>query len=93
MDTLDERVAHLEGRAMEQTVILAGLSREVAELRQDMHVRFAAVEHRFAAIDQRLTTLDQKMSTHFLWLVGILVSGGLALFAALLTAILRHWLP
>ena len=83
MDTLEERVGHLEGRAMEQTVILAGLSREDAELRQDMHARFSAVDLRF-------TALEQRMSTQFLWLVGIMVSGGLSVLAALLTAILRH---
>ena len=76
MDSLDERVAHLEGRAMEQSLILASLSREVAELRRDMHARFAS--------------MDQRMSTQFFWLVGIMVSGGLTLLTAVLTAILRH---
>ena len=91
METLEERVAHLEGRAMEQTVMMANLSRDIGELRHEMNVRFASIDARFVGVDGRflgiegrLAAIDQKISTQFLWLVGLMVSGGLALFTAIL---------
>jgi hypothetical protein len=56
-----------------------------------MDARFAQVDLRFGQIDARLATLDQKvdglgreLATHFRWTAGIMLTGLVAILAAIL---------
>jgi uncharacterized coiled-coil protein SlyX len=53
-----------------------------------MDTRFVQMEARFSQVDQRFESLDAKMSRHFVWLVGILGSGLVAMLGALAAAIM-----
>ena len=65
VQTVQERVAHLEGRAMEQTKIFDDIRASNADIRQT------------------LRSLDDKTTKYFMWLVGIYVTGLLAIMAML----------
>jgi uncharacterized coiled-coil protein SlyX len=88
---IEERVAMIEGRLLEQTQTFAAIRQDIADLGRRMEQRFAANDQRFAAIDQhfasidqRFASLEQKMSTQFFWLLGAQMTTTLAIIAALL---------
>lgn len=45
--------------------------------------RFVQMEARFSQVDRRFEALDTKMSRHFVWLVGLLISGLVAMLGVL----------
>ena len=55
---------------------------------EQVDARFAQMETRFSQVDQRIDSLDAKVSRQFVWLVGILLSGMIAMLGALAAAIL-----
>ena len=75
---VQERVAFLEGRAVEQSTVLAGVRDAMRSLEQ----RFESLER---SVNSRLDAMDAKMSRQFAWLTGMLVTGLLGMVAALLT--------
>lgn len=77
MGTLDQRVAFVEGRIEEQSVVVNGLRDAIAGLEERM-------DRRFEAVDRRLDGLDHKIDQRFAWLVGIQVTTLVAIVAALL---------
>ena len=91
MPTLEERVAYLEGQVSDHSHALMEVRDSVRHLELRMDARFEAVDRRFEAVDRRFDTLDRridgldaKLSSHFIWLVGILVTTLVAMVAALL---------
>lgn len=71
------------------------MDRRFEQLEQRMDARFAQVdarftqmEARFSQVDQRFEALDAKMSRQFMWLIGILLTGLIAMLGALAAAIL-----
>lgn len=58
--TIEERVAFLEGRVVEQSNVLDAVRTDIALLGERMDRRFEAVDRRFAEIDQRFIGIDQR---------------------------------
>jgi hypothetical protein len=74
MESLDERVAYLEGRMEDHTALMADIRADLRELRSEIR----ADMNRF----------DQKIDRHFMWLAGILV-GVLTALAGLAIQVAR----
>ena len=70
MQTLEERVAYLEGQ-------VSGFDTRFDQLERRLEARFDFVDRRFEA-------LDDKVARHFTWLVGIQVTTLVAIVGALL---------
>lgn len=60
MATVDERVAFLEGRVVEQSERLDDIRDAIVHLEQRMDRRFDLLEQRFTGIDQRFIGIDQR---------------------------------
>jgi uncharacterized coiled-coil protein SlyX len=87
IDRVDARVNHLETR-MDQRF-------DAVDRRfEGLESRMAAFEHRvdtrFAGIDQRFMSLESTISRQFYWIVGIQMTVGTAVIAAILGVALRH---
>ena len=85
MPNLDERVALLEGRVQEQAAHMTDLRgtggelrQEIRDLRQELQQSIAGLrqemDRRFERMDQRFDAMDHR----FTWLVGMMVTGFLA---------------
>ena len=59
------------------------VDRRFEQLEQRIDARFTQMEARFSQVDQRFDSLDAKMSRQFLWLVGILLTGLIAMLGIL----------
>lgn len=71
MLTIEERVAFVEGRLVEQSALFADLRAAIARLEQQMNRRFEQVEAR----------LD-RIEGNFRWIVGIQITTLIAVLAA-----------
>jgi 23S rRNA maturation mini-RNase III len=87
--TIEERVASLEGRMQEQSLIFTAIHDQLDELRRESTELRRDMNRRFAGIDQRFTAIDQKMSTQFHWLLGVLMTTWISLGVLLAGALLR----
>lgn len=65
MESVEERVAYLEGRMEDYTVLIADIRTGMRGLRSDMRAE--------------MSELRQRLDRHFTWLVGVLVGVLLAL--------------
>lgn len=65
MESVEERVAYLEGRMEDYTVLIADIRTDMRGLRSDMRAE--------------MSELRQRLDRHFTWLVGVLVGVLLAL--------------
>jgi hypothetical protein len=74
MESLDERVAYLEGRMEDHTALMADIRGDLRELRSEIRA------------DMNL--FDQKIDRHFMWLAGMLV-GVLTALAGLAIQVAR----
>ena len=98
MPSLDERVAHLEGRFQDHMKAVDDLRTGLADVRTDLRNGLADVRHEMVAlreqtdrrfdaareeVNRRLETLDRKIDHHFTWLVGIQVASLVAVVGAL----------
>ena len=90
MNTVEERVAFVEGRVSEHGRMMDLLRQSIVSLEERLRAfeqpvdqRLAAVDQRFASIDERLNALDEKMSRSFTWLVGLQVTTLIAVVGAL----------
>jgi uncharacterized coiled-coil protein SlyX len=72
---IEERVAFVEGRLVEQAALFADLRASIASLEQQMTRRF---EH----VEARLDRFDSSQSTNFRWIVGIQITTLIAVLAA-----------
>jgi hypothetical protein len=91
VQSIEERVAYLEGQVNDQSTALLEVRDTVRnfELRMDSRFeavdrRFEAVDRRFDTVDRRIDALDEKVSRQFVWLVGIQVTTLVSIVAALL---------
>jgi len=67
--TVEERVAAVEGRVGEQSVMMEAIRQSIDRLDQRLTAmdsridqRFTAIDQRFAQIDQRFTQIDQRFA-------------------------------
>jgi uncharacterized coiled-coil protein SlyX len=82
MQSLEERVAYLEGQVSEQSHALLEVRDSVRHLEQRLEARFDAFERR---VDTRIGALEDKVSRQFVWTVGVQVTTFVGLVAALLS--------
>ena len=85
MPTVEERLAALEARVD----AMSDVRNLIAELRADMNTRFNDVNARFTEVNGRIGSLDAKIDRHFVWLVGMMVTGFITVIGALLGGIAR----
>lgn len=73
---MEERLASLEAKV-----------EGIAELRRDMNGRFAEVNGRITElrddVNRRIGALDAKVDRHFVWLMGMMVTGFISVVGAL----------
>ena len=62
---LEERMAFVEGRLVEQSRSMNDLRESIVSLERRMDHRFDGVDQRFVAIDQRFTGLERRMDQQF----------------------------
>ena len=84
MQSIEERVAYLEGQVSEQSHALLELREAIRSFEQRTDSRFEAVDRRFDTVDRRIDALDEKVSRQFVWLVGVQVTTLVSIVAALL---------
>jgi len=59
---LEERMAFVEGRLVEQSRSMNDLRESIVSLERRMDHRFDGVDQRFVAIDQRFVAIDQRFT-------------------------------
>ena len=74
MPNLEERVALLEGRGQEQAAHMTDIRERSADLRQDFRDLREEVRHFRDEMNRRFDAMDRR----FTWLVGMMVTGFLA---------------
>ena len=93
--TLEERVAYLEGKVEEHSrgygelrEMMIHLDQKVDQFREQLSGRIDALDQKVDRFREelagRIEALDQKMSRQFIWLVGIQIMVLLAVISALL---------
>lgn len=96
MPTVEERLASLEAKVD----TMSDLRSLIAELRGDMNGRFTDVNARFTEfredmnrrfddVNRRLAALDAKVDRHFVWLMGMMVTGFITIIGALVGVVYR----
>jgi uncharacterized coiled-coil protein SlyX len=92
MQSLEERLAYLEGQVNEHSHSMIEVRNAVRDLERRVDMRFEAVDRRFESMERRLDgmndridSLDDKVSRQFVWLVGMQVTTLVAIVGALLT--------
>lgn len=78
MQSLEERVAYLEGQVSEQSHALLEVRDSVRHLEQRLEARLDRMEARFG-------TLEDRVSRQFVWTVGVQVTTFVAIVAAMLS--------
>ena len=95
MDSIEERVATLEGRTLEQSMRIddvrealssleARMDRRFEQLEQRLDQRFAGVDIRFAGIDGRLDRMSSQLSNLIVGVAVAAISGLLGMITAIL---------
>lgn len=85
--TIDERVAFVEGRLVEQSAVFADIRAALGSLEHRMDRRFEQVDARFLQVEARLDRLGEDQSKNFRWLVGIQITTLIAVVGTLLGAL------
>lgn len=91
---MEERLASLEakvegvaGLRRDMNVRFTEVNERFIELRNDMNVRFAEVNGRITELrddaNRRIGALDAKVDRHFVWLMGMMVTGFITVIGAL----------
>jgi tetrahydromethanopterin S-methyltransferase subunit G len=83
--SLEERVAHLEGRVDGFGERFDSLERRIDGLSARIDSLDQKVDRFREELAARIDSLDQKVSRHFMWLVGIQVMVLLAVIGALIS--------
>ena len=83
-ETLEERVAYLEGKVEEQSRLGSDVRERLVQLDQKVDRFRGELTGRIDATNSHIDALDQKVSTQFRWLVGLMVTVLLAVIGALL---------
>lgn len=87
MLTIDERVAFVEGRLVEQSAVFSDIRAALGSLEHRMDRRFEQVDARFLQVEARLDRLGEDQSKNFRWLVGIQITTLIAVVGTLLGAL------
>jgi len=101
VESIEERVAFVEGRLVEHSELfsdlragLSGLGQRIDHLEQRMDRRFEQVDARFAQMDARFLQVEARLdqlggdqSKNFRWIVGIQITTLITVVATLLGAL------
>ena len=82
MPELDERVAHVETSMEDQKQLNAELRADFRDLRSEIRGLRSTMERGFER-------LDQKIDKHFMWLIGIMLTGFATMFSVLIRVLDR----
>ncbi len=89
MPTIDERLVALEAKVE----AIADLRYQFAELRSDVNARFTEMNARITElrddVNRRIGALDAKVDRHFVWLMGMMVTGFITVIGALVGVVNR----
>lgn len=80
MQSLQERVAYLEGRAED----ISAFRPEVGQRFDRVDAQFERIDAKFVRVDAKFERLEAKVDDHFTWLVGIQVTSLLVIFGAII---------
>jgi hypothetical protein len=83
---IEERMAFVEGRLVEQSALFSDIRAAMASLELRMDRRFEKVDARFLQVEARLDQLGADQSKNFRWLVGIQITTLVAVVGALVGA-------
>ena len=99
MANLNERVTDLEGQAENHTKAVDGLRMDVAELRAELRTGVAQLRSEMATrsdlaeiraeMSRRFEVIDAKVDRHFVWLMGMMVTGFITVIGALVGVVYR----
>lgn len=78
MESVEERMAYVEGRLEEQGIAMNDMRDAIVRLEDRM-------DRRFDAADRRFDRLEDRMSRFFMWQVGIQITTLTAVVVALLS--------
>jgi hypothetical protein len=82
--SVDERVKHVEERMADHSQLFVDLRQGLLQFEERVDRRFEHIEGRLTALDQKVDGLRGDMGTHFHWTAGIMISGLIAIVAAIL---------
>ena len=96
MPTVDERMAHVEGRMTEQSQMfvdireeMRGIRGEILGIRGELREEIAGVRGElregFRRVDHKFEAMEARMSRDFRWLVGIQITTLVAIIVALIS--------
>ena len=85
--TIDEWVAFVERRLVEQSAVFSDIRVALGSLEHRMDRRFEQVDARFLQVEARLDRLSEDQSKNFRWLVGIQITTLIAVVGTLLGAL------
>jgi len=87
-ETLEERLAYLEGRVEEHSKAWEDIKDMIVNFDQKVDRRIDALDQKVDRfrdeLSSRIESLDQKFSRYFLWIIGIQVTIFLSIIATLL---------
>lgn len=100
MQSLDQRVAYLEGRMEEQSTSMndlrtdlrgfrADVTREFSEFRAEMREFRSEMARQFAEVNTRFNAQDGKIDRHFMWIMGTQFAVLLSIIGAMIGAYLK----
>ncbi len=85
MLSIEQRVRIVEERMADHGQLFVDLRQGLLQFEERVDRRFGQVEGRLTALDQKVDGLRRDMGSQFHWTAGIMVSGLIAIVAALLT--------
>lgn len=87
MQSLQERVAYLEGRAEDISAFRPEVGQRFDRIDAQfdrIDAQFDRVDAKFVRVDAKFERLEAKVDDHFKWLVGIQVTSLLVIFGAII---------
>lgn len=94
MNSVEERVAYIEGRLMEQSATFDDIRQTLSRMETRMDARLGALDHRLdamhASTNAALAGLDRKLDQRFSWLVRLQMGTFATIVAMLLAALLAR---
>ena len=83
MESVEERMAYVEGRLEEQGIAMSDMRDAIVRLEGRMERFEDRVDRRFDGVDRRFDRLEDRMSRFFMWQVGIQITTLTAVVVAL----------
>jgi len=89
-DTLEVRIAHLEGAYEQIDKRLGAVESSISQLRQEMAANFAQVRQEIAQLRQEMAQLRQQTQEQFRWILGFQILTWISILGTLLAILFRR---